>query len=294
MPALRAPPTPSQPGPNPPASCPTCSGGAPGTPPRPAAPSYIYALGQFEARFQRQCAEREYAQVVGQIETKDLTEQQVFHKVFTNPQFRYLARQLFWVMNIAGQATYIVVPREPLHLDLLLGTLRPKKDLGALDALIGVRGGLAPADLANGLSLPMAFLEHAYSFDREALVKSLPNPAHVKKEEFAAMAHELVDRILSATDNTGNTPEHRALNYLTVRDPSIYKQTAECSERDVALTQMEGRLWPLGAATGTTNVEVLFTYTNRKNEYVEKYCVRVNVHELYPFITSKLAPYYDH
>lgn len=47
--------------------------------------------------------------------------------------------------------------------------------------------------------------------------------------------------------------------------------------------------------SGTRNVvEVIFDYTNRNTDYTEKYFVRVDMTEEFPFLVTKLSPYYDH
>ena len=40
-------------------------------------------------------------------------------------------------------------------------------------------------------------------------------------------------------------------------------------------------------------VDVIFSYTNRGTDFTEKFCVRVDATEEFPFLVSKLAPYYD-
>jgi len=269
-------------------SCPTCSGSS--TPrPSPLQNSFVYALGRIEPRFPRLSVEKEFAQAAGQIETAGLTDAQTLVKTLSESRNQYLARQLCWVMMISGLETYLVVPRQPSDVILLVESLRSETDLGALDAVIGVKGPVAPPDMCNGLALPIVIFDQLYWFDRESLLKSLP--AHKGKETHAS-ASELLDRILAATDNSGNSDEHRALNYLAVRYSGIYSLAAECQTRDLALTALAGRLWSL--STARRIVEIVFTFTQRKNEFVEKYCCRVDVNDEFPFLVSKIAPYYDH
>jgi hypothetical protein len=46
--------------------------------------------------------------------------------------------------------------------------------------------------------------------------------------------------------------------------------------------------------SGTRNVvEVIFALTNRATDYTEKFFVRVDVTEEFPFLVTKLSPYYD-
>jgi hypothetical protein len=105
------------------------------------------------------------------------------------------------------------------------------------------------------------------------------------------VAEELFDRIMQLTDNSGNSDEHRALNYLAMRYPAIYARAAEEFARDFSLTKVEVRPSPL---SGTRNiVGVIFAYTDRKTDFTEKYCVRVDVTEEFPFLVARLSPYFD-
>lgn len=276
--------------PNKEASCPTCSGSAPVRPPP--TTGYIYVVGQIEPRFPKLSVEKEFAQATGQVDTAGLTDRQVLLKALTDPRNRHLRRQLCWVMTIAGIETYLVVPRQPADVDLLVDSLRSAPDSGALDAVIGTRGPVAPPEMCNGLTLPIVFFDQLYSFDRDSLLKSIPKPANVKADTFANISADLLDQILSATDNAGATDEHRAMNYLALRDPNLYAQAADCYSRDLALTSTETRPWRL--STSRKVVEILHTFTHRKNEFVEKYRTRVDVHEEFPFLVSKMTSYYDH
>jgi hypothetical protein len=45
--------------------------------------------------------------------------------------------------------------------------------------------------------------------------------------------------------------------------------------------------------SGTRNVaDVIFTYTNRNTDVDEQYLVRVDVTDEFPFLVTKLSPYY--
>jgi hypothetical protein len=110
-------------------------------------------------------------------------------------------------------------------------------------------------------------------------------------KQFAPAAEELFSRIMQMTDNAGATDEHRALNYLAMRYPAVYTIAAEQFARDFALTAVESRP---SALSGTRNiVEVIFAYTNRTTDFTEKFCVRVDVTEEFPFLVTKMSPYYD-
>lgn len=272
---------------------PGCSGPTCATPaPANRTNTWVYALGRVEPRFPRISVEKEFMQATGRLETEGLTDRQAMQKALSDPRNRYLVRQLCWVMSIAGLDTYILLPRQPSDFDLLVESLRPGPDAHALDAVIGMKGPVAQPDMCNGLLLPIVMFDQLYSFNRESLIQALhiPNPA--KANEFTATASEVLDMILSVTDNAGATDGHRALNYLAVRDPRIYALVAESHARSQALTSVETRPWRL--STARRIVEVLITFTQRQNEYVEKHFVRVDVNDEFPFLASKWAPYFEH
>jgi hypothetical protein len=255
-------------------------------------PRYIYAIGQIEARFPSISVEKEFAQVLGGFDTGGKTDREAFHMVLSASDSLYLVRQLCWVMNISGVDTYLVTPRNPADFGLLIESLRPSPDPGSLDAVIGTQGPMAPPDMCNGLILPVVFFDHMYSFDRQFLLKAIPKPEKGDSKQFADTAAEVLDRILASTDNAGATDTDRALNYLVLRDPGIYARTAECFARNLALTGIEVRPWRLSAARKI--VEIVFTFTHRQNEFTEKYGARVDVNDAFPFLSSKMAPYYEH
>jgi hypothetical protein len=277
---VTAPPTSSE------TPCPTCGGAVASTP-----ISYVYAIGGIEARFPRLSVEKEFAQASGRAETAGQTDQQVFYNVLSRPESRYLARQLCWVLMIQGLETYIVLPRDPKDFDQLVEAIRPQPSPMDIDVVIGTRGPFAPPELCNGLMVPIVVFDQLYSFDRDALIKAIPRPEKATEKQFKAAAGEVFDRILQITDNAGATDEHRALNYLAMRYPGIYAKAADEFARDFSLSGVEVRPSPL---SGTRNiVDCIFSYTNRNTDFTEKFFVRCDMSEEFPFLVTKISPYYD-
>src|SRR6516165_4606240 len=206
--------------------CPTCGSNGAAMP-----ASYVYALGRIEPRFPRLSVEKEFAQATGRAETVNLTDRQALQRVLQDN--RYLAKQLCWVMTMSGLETYIVVPRDPTDLNLLVETLRPSARPGDVDLLVGMRGPLAPPEMCNGLVVPIVAFDQLYSFDRDSLIGSIPRPERVSAERFREAAAEVFDRIIQTTDNAGATDD------------------------------------------------------------VEKQFLRVDVTEEFPFLVTKLSPYFD-
>ena len=100
-------------------------------------------------------------------------------------------------------------------------------------------------------------------------------------ERFRASAAELLDRMLQLADNAGATDEHRALNYLAVRYPAIYVQTAAAQANNASLTAVNVRPSRLGGAR--VILDVIFRNTHRQTDVREKYFVRVDATEEFPF-----------
>jgi hypothetical protein len=235
--------------------------------------------------------EKEFAQATGRADTAGLADRQALQRVLSAPQNRYLVRQLCWVMTIGGLETYILVPRDPSDFGLLVEALRATPEPSDLDVVVGVRGPIAPPEACNGLLVPIVAFDQLYSFDRATLINAIPKPEATPADEFAAAAGELFDRIMQLTDNAGATDEHRALNYLAVRYPAIYAKTAEEFGMNSSLTAVDVQSSPL---SGTRNiVEVIFSYTNRTSDVTEKFFVRVDVTEEFPFLVTRISPYFD-
>jgi hypothetical protein len=253
--------------------------------------SHVYTIGRIEARFPRLSAEKEFMQATGRAETAGQTDQQAFYNVLSKPENRYLARQMCWVLTIQSLETYLVQPRDPRDFDRLVEAIRPQPSPMDLDAVVGMRGPIAPPEFCNGLMVPIVVFDQVYSFDRDALIKAIPRPEKVTEEQFEAAAGEVLDRILQMTDNAGATDEHRALNYLAMRYPGIYAKAAEEFARDFSLSAVEVRPSPLSSTRNI--VDVIFAYTNRATDFREKFFVRADVAEEFPFLVTKLSPYYD-
>ncbi|HEY9404210.1 MAG TPA: hypothetical protein VIQ24_16245 [Pyrinomonadaceae bacterium] len=255
---------------------------------------YVFAIGKVEVRFPSLAVEKEFAQAGGRADTAGLTDREALQSVLTRRENRYLARQVRWVFTIEGLETYLLIPRDPADYDLLLEAVRPAPSPLDVDVVVGRRGPIAPPEMCNGLLVPLVAFDQLYSFDRDALVQAIPRPATIaakQEKQFRSAAGELLDRIMQLADNAGSTDEHRAVNYLAVRYPAIYALASEAYGRDSALTAVEARPSRLSATRKV--VDIIFAFTNRQTDVTEKYFVRVDVTEEFPFLVTKLSPYYD-
>jgi hypothetical protein len=195
-------------------------------------------------------------------------------------------------MTVEGLENYILLPRDPLDLDLLIEALRPTPSPMDLDVAIGVKGPVARPDLCNGLMVPILFFDQLYSFDRDSLIKGIPRPEQMQPEAFTAAAGELFDRIMQMADNAGATDKHRALNYLAVRYPAVYAKAAQSFAANSSLTGLS--VSPSSVTGARRILDVIFSFTNRSTDVAEKFFCRVDVSDEFPFLVTKLSPYYDH
>jgi hypothetical protein len=252
--------------------------------------AFVYALGRVEARFPRVSVEKEFAQAAARVETTGQTDREVFHAVLSQRENRYLVRQMCWVLTIQGLDTYLLQPRDPADYDLLQSAFRAAPNANDLDVVVGVRGPIAGPDVCNGLMIPIVVFDQIYSFGRDALIGSIPKPEKAAKG-FEAAAQEVVDRVMQLTDNAGSDDEHRALNYLVMRYPAIYTTVADGHARNASLTSVD--VLPSRLSGTRKIVEVVLSLTNRNNEFKEKHFTRVDVSDEFPFLVTRMSPYYD-
>lgn len=271
-------------------TCQTCSNGATNSLP----PNFVYALGRVVPRFPRLSVEKEFQQATGRIDTAGLTERDVLYAVLSERQNRYLLRQICWVFTVEGLDTYILVPRDPGELELLIETVHPNSPLTDVDVVIGAKGPIAPPEVCGGLMIPYVAFDQLYSFDIPTLTREIPKPvslAALADDKFASTAEEIFVRIMQMTDNAGATDEHRALNYIAVRYPAIYALATDCHGRSFSLTSVDVR--PSRLSTNRKITDVIFSFTHRETDVTEKYLTRVDVTEEFPFLVTKMSTYYD-
>jgi hypothetical protein len=249
---------------------------------------YVYAIGSIEMRFPSLGVEKEFAQATGRADTAGLTDQQTLQNILTQPQNRYLSRQVCWVFVIEGLDTYLLHPREAADYDLLLETVRANPTRQDVDVVVGLRGPIAPPSMCNGLTVPVVAFSQIYSFDSDTFFGSVPVPEKQEAARFGASVREVFDRFLKVADNAGNSDEHRALNYVATRFPAVYNLCAERFGSGFALTAIETAPSRLSGTRRLVNITIVFTH--RETQLPDRYSVRVDVTEEFPFLASTLTP----
>ena len=134
--------------------------------------------------------------------------------------------------------------------------------------------------------VPIVAFDQIYSFDRDTLIKAIPNPRRLRPRSSPRRPRNYSIASCRLTDNAGATDEHRALNYLAVRYQAIYAKAAEEFALNASLTGVDVLPSPLSSTRKM--VDVIFSYTNRNTDVTEKFFVRVDVTEEFPFLVTKL------
>jgi PatG C-terminal len=93
-------------------------------------------------------------------------------------------------------------------------------------------------------------------------------------------------------DNTGQTDEHRAINYLTFKSLALYTKEIEMELTGFALNSVTAQPDPLSGARRIQDVILLYASTSTTQ--VQRYFTRVDVSGQFPFMVNDLAIYYDH
>ncbi|MFE5488101.1 hypothetical protein [Streptomyces sp. NPDC056527] len=253
---------------------------------------YVYVLGGVHAVFPDASVQHEFLHVAGADGRTDNTDADAMYRVLSAPENRYIARQMCFVLSVQGVDTYILDPTDPTDLDDLVEALRPVPDHRDLAVVVGRLGPIAPPGACQGLSVPVVRVEKIWAFDSKELMRAIDRPDGTSRKEFERGAGALLDRLLQLNDNTGTDPAGRALNYLMVRSQAIYKTSNEKREQGYVLSAVEAS--PSRLSTGSqTVVTVVFSYTHRQTNVVEKSFVRVGLAGLFPFLVSPFQDYYD-
>jgi PatG C-terminal len=269
-----------------PAACPTCAAAKAG---QVAVHSCVYVIGHIEPRFPLLSIEKEVRQAIARAGASKDTDREVMAKLLRDPANKYIVRQLCWVLSVQGVETYILVPRDGDY-QPLIDAYRAELNPGDLELVIGFRGAMANPEVCNGLLVPTVVFDQIYAFDRASLLKALPSPKNADTK-FKTYAGEMLERIVQQSDNAGATDADRAINYLAVRYDRIYSLAAEQFAANASFTGIDVLPSPLNGARRI--VDVVFSFTDRATDVVSKFFTRVDVTECFPFLVTKMSPYYD-
>jgi Subtilase family/PatG C-terminal len=278
-----------------PANGPGCACGAPGgtCTCADAGPShFVYVLGTVDVRPPDQSisgAFQELAEAMvngGQGPAEELRDW--CYRILTvepRKNTRYVARQFCWILFVEGQPAYYLILRDMQDLDILIDSLGQPKNQDL--CLVVGSSSLQLVELCPGIRAPVLAVDGLCWLDKGEILGRFEASTRLG----VPGADELYKELFQSADNFGHTDEWRALNWLAVRYPPIYRRCADMVRDGYDLKGfpvLTSRL----ADWGTKRVvDAVFTFGKAGD--IKKFFVRVDVTYLFPMLVSHVAKYVD-
>lgn len=269
--------------------CPNCGA---------AATRWVYTIGQLVPRFADLGVEKEVAQAGasasgGPVETDRLIE------LLEDPEFSYLARQLCWVLRTPDGDAFVIACHDDSHAQRLVAAM-PRADTSE-DTIQAVIGAAAPPGFSSGpcapTGLPEVTVAHHLTFTFADFVARLDEEQRGAGEQrpgepdaFRVVARDLFARLTRRSGNRGLLDEHRALNYLALRYPALYRVAADAHRDDKLLMDVNARRH---AGADRVLVAVRLVFRGRRTDLLERYQCLVDVSDRFPFLSAPLSQVYD-
>jgi hypothetical protein len=281
----------------------TCGKGSP--------QSYVYAIGGIRPAFPSLSVEKEFYQAVSQADSTKPPDKRLVFETLSRAENLYIAREMCWVLQKgAGKVDYFIVkPRSYEELTGLIESIAPRDDFD-FDVIIGLRGPVAPPDMCNGLRLPVVICSEAFDFtDREMIaaielaVEEEDEDGDGDEDKTTIWATDIFWEIIKLTNNTGDTDEYRAINFLATRYLGIYQTTYYLKYKAAGLiTHADPSGYSLmrvaaqpAVVQGTRKIlDVIFTYRgNSTNAMLQWFC-SVDVTGLFPALVTPMTRHYGY
>ena len=275
-----------------------CTCAEPGSAP----PRFIYVLGSVDIRFPDQSISEELQDVARKkkiIQGADEPLRIWYSRVLVEPEARYVARKVCWILKVEGVPAYYLALRDLYDLPDLISCLgHPENDL---DLFVGL-SSLIPVETCPEITAPTLIVDQLCSFEQNELIswfnpssKTPRKPSSGKKtsDQNEYDPNELFKKLVQSADNFGNTDEQRALNFLAVRYKPLYELFAKM------VTAKNG--WALDSVRVAASrlqrekriVDPVFSFQQMETGVVKKYFVRVDVSHLFPMIVNHITEYLD-
>lgn len=280
--------------------CPQC-GANTSQNPQMAARGWVYTIGRIVPQFPDLGVEKEFAQLAGgaAAQARGMLQTDELIGVLSNPDNIYLARQLCWVFLAGDVEAFTLVCQDDTQARRLVEALPPaEKAEQTVQVVVGAIGFPWAGAPCAGSGLPAVWIDHHLAFTVAEFLDALGtgdgegDEAEGGKpdEKFRAAARDLFFRLTRRSDNRGIADEHRALNYVALRYPPLYRVTADAYKDNKALVDVEARRSP---SSNRRLVAVRLVFRGRRTDVVERYQCLVDVTDRFPFLAAPLSPVYD-
>ena len=265
----------------------SCTCGAMGT-----SPSYIYALGTVQTQFPSLSVEKEFYQAVGDADVDKAPNDALYFKYLSQGRNRYIAREMCWTFQIFNTDSYVVKPRSERELTHLISALAPRPHF-TFDVIVGQLGPLAPAEMCNGLQLPILLCDEMYTFTYNEVVETVKDalPRGATTDQIV----EMLKMAFPLFANGGQTDAQRAVNFLITRYMAVYTTAwmMMFTEQDGQKYSFVGVNTQPSVVQGTDRViDVIFTFRGEKNYDMVRWYTSVAVQGEFPYILTNMSRYY--
>lgn len=279
--------------------CPEC-GSTTTQPATIVARGWAYAIGQIVPQFPDLGVEKEFAQLSGGAAARPggLLETDELIAVLREPDNAYLARQLCWVFRAGDHEAFTLACRDDAEARRLVEALPPAdRAEQTVQVVIGAVGVPAAGTPCASAGLPAVSIDHHLAFSVDEFLDALAAEEQGGKgkgpkpdDRFRAVARDLFARLTRRSDNRGLADEHRALNYIALRYPPLYRLTADANADNKALVDAQARH---AHSSNRRLIAVRLVFRGRRTDLVERYQCLVDVTDRFPFLAAPLGVVYD-
>jgi hypothetical protein len=263
---------------------------------------YVYVIGNLRPAYPSMSVEKAFEWAVGAQEVGS-PDYGLQYEVMSQGANLNITKQVCWIMQVGGGDagavdTYLVAPRSYPELYNMVEGLRADEHTASrrYDVIIGPRGPMATPEMCNGLQLPMLVCNQIYSFTWDEFVNAVTAKTGANAADVGSMFYAL----LQMADNAGETNEHRALNYVTLRYSDIYVMAANMLGHGsgpflipngiFTLQDIIARKAPVQGARMI--VDIIFHYVERRTQASIYWYCEVDTTGQFPFLVRPLSRYY--
>jgi PatG Domain len=250
-------------------------------------PTPVVSIGTITSAFPSLSVEKEFAQLLGQKDFTGFTDRQSMHSVLSQPENRYLARRMCFLLTAYGTGStpaYVLMPELRDDLDLLIDTLKRPLSAAEFDVVKGQVIGIAPPALCNGQQLPILSFYQLYSFGLDDFQGALPRPDKMAAGDFKAACDEFFHRALRLASNASGPM--LGLSYAILSYAGLYKLIAEKYQQNYSLVDIEVRT----SRVTPGSADIWLKFVERQTGFSETYCFTVNHSGPFAFLEEPLHP----
>jgi len=235
-----------------------------------------------------------------------------YFQVLSKTANLYIAREMCWQFRMDAVSPYLVIPRSQNELLGIISASAPTPiNVVDFDVVIGRMGPAAPPEMCNGLVVPTIVCDESFDFTNQqyiaAIIEKLKqgsggvNPINppVPNPDPKLVAF-VFSTVLRMADNTGDTNNFRATNFLAVRYLQVYVLAYNMLTNNFSpkLADPAGyflnsvSVKPAPVQGNQVIVDVVFAFLGQSTNTLIRWFCRVNVSGEFPFLVLPLTPYY--